>query len=54
MIDPPITLPIVTGSRLPIRKLLQFRFGKSAGVLPTAVQNALAASAFMNKPMEMK
>lgn len=32
MIDPPIMLPIVTGIRLPIRKLLQFKFGKSAGL----------------------
>ena len=43
-------LPIVTGNKLPIRKLLQVRAGKSADVLPIEAQNASGAPALMNKP----
>jgi hypothetical protein len=46
-------LPIVTGRRLPIRKLLQFRFGNSAAVFPIAAQNEFGAPDFMNKPIEI-
>jgi hypothetical protein len=52
--EPPTILPIVTGRRLPIRKLLQFKFGKSAAVFPITVQNEFGAPDFMNKPIEIK
>ena len=37
--DPPMILPTVTGRRLPKRKLVQVRSGKSAVVLPIEFQN---------------
>ena len=54
MIEQPSVLPIVTRSRLPIRKLAQVGAGKSAAVLPIAAQKEAGAPAVMNKPIGMK
>ena len=54
MTDPPMILPIVTGTRLPTRKLLQVNSGKSAAVLPIAFQNDSGAPALMKRPIGMK
>ena len=38
MMDPPTMFPIVTGRRLPTKKLSHVSVGKSAGVLPIDIQ----------------
>ena len=47
-------LPMVTGSRLPMKKFSHVRFGKSAAVLPIEVQNESGAPVLMNIPIGMK
>jgi hypothetical protein len=59
MTAPPMILPMVTGSRLAMKKLPQVRFVKLAAVLPASVragsaQKVAGAQLLMNSPMGMK
>jgi hypothetical protein len=54
MTAPPITFPIVTGSRLRTRNASTVRFEESAGARPIAAQNSAGAYALMAIASGMK